>query len=1316
MKLSRFNKCLSVISAIAVLVGTIQLNSIFANASSVAFTNLTPSASKAVEQSTEDGAAVYSKEAKWLSVGGMVFNYKIESGKKYLLTFDYEVPGNELNTGKFAWKPPQASTVKSSGAYEEREPANAVKLGLPASGTIGWTAFGQLLEGDDLLNSGVEGTEYLQIDWGWLNDGRTVRFKNIKIAEVEAAAGVLYPSTVQSVETSVDGEDIAFTKIPQWLNTGGMVFNYKIESGKKYFLTFDYNVPGTAGGSGKFATKPPQVSTVKSPDVYEERETANAIKLDLPTSYTNGWTSFGQMLDGDKLLNSGVDGTEYLQIDWGLLNNDCTVRFKNIKIAEIEPDSDVLLPTGTVSFNACIEDGVICYKTIGTENNLWTNGGDNSLVFDYKIERGYKYLLTYDYRYTYDAACDNTPISAYVSTSSTKPFTGGVKDKAFRLNTSEKGWWNTWATGTTMLSGDALLNLNAGEYFTIISTFIKPYSLRNIRIEKFVASDEYIYPSGAANFNTCVEDGNICYKTIGTENSLWTNGGDNSLVFDYKIEREYNYLLFYDYRYTYDDACDNTPISAYVSTSNTKPFTGGVKDKAFRLNTSSEGFNNKWASGCTSLSGEALLNLNAGEYLTIISTFIKPYTLKNIQIVKYKPSGFDPDIEYVTNGNFENGLTGWRQSENVAEAVTKDGSTAMKLNGGYYSYAYQRIILPKPDVNYKLSFKYKGKVSEVAVWGLSKNTVSTAGSNLIQKGRLTSSDNWNNVETVFSAADTPIIYILFRSDSSSEYYVTDVSVKQTKEPVTYTPPEEYTEPSLGETYGVRVTNFEYNVPVDYPVSYICADEDNLITGGSLENNGNWNQGNLFGAGVVSVVSATEDSKAHSGSKMLKYSAVGLEREKTWSAMFFDVEPNTEYYFTAFVRGEKWSDTNKCDMYLGIVNPETGKFVPQGFKANKRYDENRQYSVAYDNEWHMIRGVVNSGSATQLGIGFSGGNAVAYIDDMYFFKSEDKVEYKTPKLSIKDASASQNTPEKIGCEDSDNLFDNYDISDVSGDTFWTSGKGFFPTVKLAETGSTKGNAIYYSENTYGTGYPKGTYYIKWIDVDANTDYTFSADYCILKNGDGWFGLINSNEFFPSRIKTFTFEEIDGKADEDHLWHPAAVTFNTGGYTKIGFVVCDDGGEAYINDLRLFKTANATVRNEQNNFPKKITSSTLRIDDSFITQNDAVTINSIVSRLDNKQYIRVFKDGTEITDLNQKISTGVQLRLMDGPSVYDRVDIALMGDINGDGVCDKKDAAIVTDSLINRVTLTKLQTKALDYDKNGTGDINDAVLLVAKINSK
>ena len=92
--------------------------------------------------------------------------------------------------------------------------------------------------------------------------------------------------------------------------------------------------------------------------------------------------------------------------------------------------------------------------------------------------------MSYDYKYIYDDACGSTPISAYVSMSSTKPFTGGVKYQAFKLNTSTNGWWNNWASDSTVLSGHALLNLNAGEYLTIISTYTKPYTLRNIRISK----------------------------------------------------------------------------------------------------------------------------------------------------------------------------------------------------------------------------------------------------------------------------------------------------------------------------------------------------------------------------------------------------------------------------------------------------------------------------------------------------------------------------------------------------------------------------------------------------------------------------------------------------------------------------------------------------------------------------------------------------------------------------------------------------------------------------------------------------------------
>ena len=45
---------------------------------------------------------------------------------------------------------------------------------------------------------------------------------------------------------------------------------------------------------------------------------------------------------------------------------------------------------------------------------------------------------------------------------------------------------------------------------------------------------------------------------------------------------------------------------------------------------------------------------------------------------------------------------------------------------------------------------------------------------------------------------------------------------------------EYTEPSLGAPYDLRTTDFEYNAPVDYPISYICADEDNLYPTAALK--------------------------------------------------------------------------------------------------------------------------------------------------------------------------------------------------------------------------------------------------------------------------------------------------------------------------------------------------------------------------------------------------------------------------------------------------------------------------------------------------
>ena len=90
-----------------------------------------------------------------------------------------------------------------------------------------------------------------------------------------------------------------------------------------------------------------------------------------------------------------------------------------------------------------------------------------------------------------------------------------------------------------------------------------------------------------------------------------------------------------------------------------------------------------------------------------------------------------------------------------------------------------------------------------------------------------------------------------------------------------------------------------------------------------------------------------------------------------------------------------------------------------------------------------------------------------------------------------------------------------------------------------------------------------YYIKWIDVEKYTNYTFSAEYLTLKQGKGWFGILNGNRYIPEPVQKFFFAGLE------NAWSKAAVTFNTGEFDRIGFTVCDCGGEGFIDNLYLFK---------------------------------------------------------------------------------------------------------------------------------------------------
>lgn len=343
---------------------------------------------------------------------------------------------------------------------------------------------------------------------------------------------------------------------------------------------------------------------------------------------------------------------------------------------------------------------------------------------------------------------------------------------------------------------------------------------------------------------------------------------------------------------------------------------------------------------------------------------------------------------------------------------------------------------------------------------------------------------------------------------------------------------------------------------------VCEEDNNLITDCSFENGtGNWNQNTLFASNYMSVIST---DKAKSGNKCLKFNTKNT-KENVWCIFYLDVEPNTVYYFTGFSRGDFWSDTNKCDMSFGIIDAATGKFVESSYSGYHCADY--QLGTTFDEQWHISRAEVNTGSATKIGIGFTANSSVAYFDELYFFKSEDAVEYQFPKRDVEFPIITDENPEFIGCNKDFNLVDDFDFEE-DGNSYWKDSLGYDITATVKDTSSVNGKALYYLENTYGSSKPKQTYYIKWIDVEPDTEYTFSASYKVLKSGNGWFGVINGSEYLPAAIKKFKFSELL-QSDDPTLWNTTGVTFNSGGFSRVGIAVCDIGGEAFIDNLRLFK---------------------------------------------------------------------------------------------------------------------------------------------------
>ena len=361
--------------------------------------------------------------------------------------------------------------------------------------------------------------------------------------------------------------------------------------------------------------------------------------------------------------------------------------------------------------------------------------------------------------------------------------------------------------------------------------------------------------------------------------------------------------------------------------------------------------------------------------------------------------------------------------------------------------------------------------------------------------------------------------------------------------------------NIGKDYSSRGAYplYSFGVGSNRPRS----EEVNLIKNGSFESTANagWNVG-TFLKGDVSVVT---DTTAPSGGKSLYFNSSGTTAEK-WYTFTVPVEPDTDYIFSAWVKGSYLSDDNAGHASIGVMDPTTNKFMIYSKYHQRASRGNRQiYPTAWDDEWHLRSVAFHSADLTEITIALCGENSKLWVDDVALFKNGQGLKYMGRRNS---GFAKVNLyAEYKTCKNSANLLVNGNFS--SGDTFWKSGNGWKNGfLSVINDNSDHGKVLRYKE---GDGY--GTYYIQWIDVQPGTDYSFSFDIKVKGDGRGSLTLLDDCMSKPEPFVSFVYD-TDVYGDD---WTRYYIEFNTSVFSRIGVAVCNMGGEALMDNLCLFKTA-------------------------------------------------------------------------------------------------------------------------------------------------
>ena len=531
--------------------------------------------------------------------------------------------------------------------------------------------------------------------------------------------------------------------------------------------------------------------------------------------------------------------------------------------------------------------------------------------------------------------------------------------------------------------------------------------------------------------------------------------------------------------------------------------------------------------------------------------------IDDITMVKEGEEPEPTDGNLIKNGSFEKGKDDWNWKEPTElskDAFVGEASAKLDFNAAYGEALTQTVKI-KPNTDYVMIW-YTRRVSGSGAWDLflmDYDTINVTNMNVEcdgQKWFNQTDKEWTESRISFNSGETTKLYVKFgpEADNAGVFLLDEVGLY-----VKGTEPEGPIEPPTPPKTSMYLTS--YGVVNNRPIT---ADK-NMLDNGSFEkaNGGQWQEG--FTGDTISIV---KDDTTRFGDKSLYFNTAGINTE-TKVVFWMDVEPDTSYVFSTWLKGKYMSDDNRARATIGVVGEDLAYLEMDEYKM---LDGSIQIvPTAWDNEWHLRSVEFNTGSATKVGIAMSGTNSQMYIDDMALFAVGHGCKYMSDNM--KGSVTLSYSIDHYACEDEDSLIPdpNFNTKDESG--FWADSYGWRNNVlSFVDNEYEYGTSMKYTASDRKAALST----IKWVELEKETQYVFAVDLKILKDGFGKLVLFDDKLKDKINFLEISFDSYDYDPEVSlDGWYTIVCSFNTEVYERIGIAIVDDGGEVLLDNMRLFK---------------------------------------------------------------------------------------------------------------------------------------------------